>query len=299
VTIASALAALAAFAGILGTAGLGRELLRERSGAEVGTRMDRTADVRPSVHRILRRLGHLIASASPVRGIPTPGDLEARLVAAGEPAGLGMREWTALKVVVALLGGVLGALVAAEAPARIAVLTMLSGPVGGFVAPDLWLARLARRRLDSAVRELPDMLDLLRVTIEAGMPPARAIGVVGSEFRGTLAGEWKRVAAEIELGIARDEAFAGLYARLPADELGSLVESLMRTSRYGVPLGRTLELQARSARESRRLQVRERAARAGPKIQLVVALLLVPAVLLVVAAGLLVELGRSGLFLPA
>jgi tight adherence protein C len=295
-TVASALAALAAFAGFLGTALLGRELLRERSGAEDGRQVERTANMRPR-HRVLRRLGYLIASASPIRGIPTPGDLQARLAAAGEPAGLGLREWTAIKVVSALFGGVSGALVAAGAPVRIGVLAMLSGPVTGFVAPDLWLSRLSRRRLDSAVRELPDMLDLLRVTVEAGMPPARAIGVVGAEFRGTLAGEWKRVATEIELGVARDDAFAGLYARLPTDELGSLVESLTRTSRHGVPLGQTLELQARSARERRRLQVREQAARAGPKIQLVVALFLVPAVLLMVAAGLLVELGRSGLLL--
>jgi tight adherence protein C len=242
-------------------------------------------------------LGYLIASASPVRGIPKPGDLEARLAAAGEPAGLGIREWTAVKMVSALVGGVLGAIIAAGAPVRIGVLALLSGPVAGFVAPDLWLSRLSRRRLDSAIRELPDMLDLLRVTVEAGMPPARAIGVVGAEFRGTLADEWKRVAAEIELGVARDEAFAGLYSRLPTDELGSLVESLARTGRHGVPLGQALELQARSARERRRLQVREQAARAGPKIQLVVALFLVPAVLLMVAAGLLVELGRSGLLL--
>jgi tight adherence protein C len=296
-TVASALATLAAFAGFLGTARLGSELLRGRSGAEDGRQVERTADVRPRVHRILRRLGYLIASASPVRGIPTPGDLEARLAAAGEPAGLGMREWTAVKVVSALFGGVFGALIAAGAPVRIGALAVLSGPVAGFVAPDLWLSRLSRRRLDSAVRELPDMLDLLRVTVEAGMPPSRAIGVVGAEFRGTLAGEWKRIAAEIELGVARGEAFAGLYARLPTDELGSLVESLARTSRHGVPLGQALELQARSARERRRLQVRERAARAGPKIQLVVALFLVPAVLLMVAAGLLVELGRSGLLL--
>jgi tight adherence protein C len=65
-----------------------------------------------------------------------------------------------------------------------------------------------------------------------------------------------------------------------------------------VPLGRLLTAAAALAREGRRRWVREQAAQAGPKIQLVVALLLVPAVLLLVAAGLIAELQRSGLFAP-
>ena len=292
------LAAASAFAGILGFADAVRELTRTR-GEETANTAGRKGGARLRVHRLLRRLGRLIASAPPVRNLPSRADLEARLVAAGEPAGLRMREWVALKAVSAFLGGMVAVLAGADAPARIAVLAIVAGPAAGFVAPDLWLSRLSRQRLEDAVNELPDMLDLLRVTVEAGMPPARAIGIVGAEFRGTLAREWRRVATEIQLGVAREEAFAGLHARLPADELGALVESLARAGRHGTPLGRALELQAGMARERRRRQVRERAARAGPKIQLVVALLLVPAVLLIVAAGLAVELGRSGLFIPA
>jgi tight adherence protein C len=297
-SLASVLAALAAFAGFLGVAGMGREFSKDMSEGDAADPAGRGEAVRRRAQEMLRRFGQVIASASTVRGNTPSRDLEARLVAAGEPAGLGMREWVAVKAVSALFSGVAGALISAEAPARIAVLALLCCPAAGFIAPDLWLARLSKRRLDSAVLELPDMLDLLRVTVEAGIAPARAIGVVGAEFHGTLASEWKRVAAEIDLGISRDEAFAGLRARLPADEIGSLVESLTRATRHGVPLGRALELQASTARERWRLRVRERAARAGPKIQLVVALLLVPAVLLIVAAGMLVELGRSGLFLP-
>jgi tight adherence protein C len=245
---------------------------------------------------MLQRLGGAVTSVPPIRGLRASGDLEERLLAAGEPAGLGMREWIALKVGCAVLGGLVAVILSAGAPARIAVLLIIACPVAGFAAPDFWLARLSRHRIDEAVRELPDMLDLLRVTVEAGMPPTRAIGLVSGEFRGTLAREWGRVAAEIELGVSHDEALEGLRARLPADEIGSLVEALVRSRRHGVPLGRTLELQASKARDSRRRQIRERAARAGPKIQLVVALLLVPAVLLIVLAGLLVELERSGLF---
>jgi tight adherence protein C len=210
-----------------------------------------------------------------------------------------MREWIVIKLGCAALGGLVALLAGSGVPPRITVLMIVGCPVAGFAVPDFWLARLSRKRIEEAVRELPDMLDLLRITVEAGMPPARAVGMVAAEFRGTLAREWGRVATEIQLGVTQDEAFAGLRARLPTEEVGSLIEALVRSRRHGVPLGRALTLQASKAREQRRRQIRERAARAGPKIQLVVALLLVPAVLLIVAAGLLVELQRSGLFLSA
>jgi tight adherence protein C len=245
-----------------------------------------------------RYLGRALASVPLLRGLSPAGELEARLTAAGEPAGLGRREWLALKALGAALAGFAAAPLGAGSPGRLGLLFVVGAPVAGFVAPDLWLSRLTRRRVGAAVRELPDMLDLLRVTIDAGMSPARALGVVAVEFPGPLAREWKRVSAEVALGVPQDQALAQLGKRLPAGEISAFVQALGRTRRHGVPLGRVLAAQAALARDRRRQQVREDAARAGPKIQLAVALLLVPAVLLIVAAGLLAELQRSGLFLP-
>jgi tight adherence protein C len=205
------------------------------------------------------------------------------------------RDALALKCVCAVLAGLVGVALASFIPGRMPLLLITTAPVAGFLAPDRWLARLTRRRLDAAVRELPDMLDLFRVTVEAGMPATRALGVVASEFDGPLAREWRRVALEMTLGVPQEEALAGLAGRLPADEIRSFVEALDRSRRRGVPIGRAAAAQATVARHHQRRRVREQAARAGPKIQLVVALLLVPSVLLLVAAGLVAELGRSPL----
>jgi tight adherence protein C len=245
----------------------------------------------------LRRLGFELAARRPLERA-APRDLRARLIAAGEPAGLSVRDWVALKAACAFVALPLFGLLFAGAPGRILMLVLVAAPVGGFFAPDVWLARLCRQRGEAASRELPDMLDLLRVTVEAGMPPVRGIGVVAAEFDGTLAAEWRRVVAAVAFGASQDEALAGLRERLPADAITALVEALRRALRHGAPLGRTLALQAARARERRHSEIRERAARAGPKIQLVVALLLVPAVLLIVAAGLVAELKGSGLFVP-
>ncbi len=130
------------------------------------------------------------------------------------------------------------------------------------------------------------MLDLLRVTVEAGLPLTAALSAVGERTRGTLGAEWRVVGREVALGVPLRESLAAMAARAPVPELGAVIGAVDRAARHGAPLAETLAAQARDAREARRRRVREEAAKAGPKIQLVVALLLVPSVLLLVAAAL-------------
>jgi tight adherence protein C len=94
------------------------------------------------------------------------------------------------------------------------------------------------------------------------------------------------VGAEAALGVPLAETLRQLERRLPLVEISALVTALDRAARHGAPLAETLAAQARDARLHRRREIEEEAARAGPKIQLVVALLLVPSVLLLVAAAL-------------
>jgi tight adherence protein C len=132
------------------------------------------------------------------------------------------------------------------------------------------------------------------VTVEAGLPPAAAFAAVGERASGTLATEWRTVGRVCTLGVPVREALAGLERRLPMPEIRALVAALDRAARHGAPLAETLAAQARDARLARRRQIEEEAAKAGPKIQLVVALLLVPSVLLLVAAALAAALLDGG-----
>jgi tight adherence protein C len=243
----------------------------------------------------LARLAPVFAKLGLLHRVAPPGDLRGRLVAAGEPVGLGVRDWMAVKVACAVAISLIGALVATGGPGRLGILLTVGAPLAGFVLPDFWLSRLGKARIEAARRRLPDMLDLLRVTVEAGLPPMRALRQVSAQFDGVLATEWKRVATSVALGEPQDAALARLVERLPADDIKSFADSLARARRHGLPLGKTLAAQASRARHARRHEIRERAARAGPKIQLVVALLLVPSVLLMVAAVLASELLSPGL----
>jgi tight adherence protein C len=242
------------------------------------------------------RLVHALARAG-ARLRPSaraPRDLGARIAAAGRPGGLGERELMAAKLAGALGAAALGSFASAAAPGRLGLLLMVLAPAAGFLGPDLWLARRARERALRVRRELPAMLDLLRVTVEAGASLPAALRAVGERSAGPLAVEWRGLAREVALGVPLQEALARLTERLPQPEVRAVVAALERAARHGAPLAETLAAQARDARFALARRVREDAARAGPKIQLVVALLLVPSVLLLVAAALAAALLDGG-----
>jgi tight adherence protein C len=229
-----------------------------------------------------------------VRPARAPADLAGRIEAAGRPAGLGVREVMAAKVAAGLLGGLAAVPLAALAPGRLGVVVAPLAPAAGFLLPDLWLGRLAAERARRVRRDLPALLDILRVTIEAGGSLAWALRGVGERADGPLAREWAAVASEVTLCVPLATALENLSARLPQAEIRAFVAALRRAARHGAPLSATLEAQARAARFSLSHRIREDAAKAGPKIQLVVALLLVPSVLLLVAAALASALLEGG-----
>jgi tight adherence protein C len=229
---------------------------------------------------------------------PAPRDLEARIAAAGRPGGYGARELMAAKTAAAVAGGLGAAVLSTAAPGRLGVALVVAGPVAGFLAPDAWLARRAAERARRVRRELPALLDLLRVSVEAGRSLPEALKEVGARTRGPLAAEWRALGRQVALGVPLEAALAGTAERLPLPEIRSLTAALERARRHGAPLAGTLAAQSRDARFALARHAREEAARAGPKIQLVVALLLVPSVLLLVAAALaaaLLDGGGAGL----
>jgi tight adherence protein C len=260
---------LAAAAGALAAPGL-VDLL-------VGLRPRRRVDRRAGV-AVLARLGRGFG-ARPPRG------LRERIAAAG--LGATVDDVMAVKVGAAL-AGLAGALIMLPAaPGRTGITLLAAAPAAGFLAPDVWLGRRARRRGRAMEGELADVLDLLRVAVAAGLSPARALEEVGRRHTGLLAAELRRAAARSGLGIPRAAAHRELEQRCPAAGVPALVAALERADRHGAPLVPALAAESRAARARAAQRAAEAAARAGPQIQLVVALLLVPAVLLLVAAALL------------
>ena len=156
----------------------------------------------------------------------------------------------------------------------------------GFLGPDAWAERIARRRRRAMVAALPDALDLVAVGTATGRAPVALFSEIAAGTAGPLAAELALAVAEIEAGARQADALAALRERTDAPELGAVAAALERSRRYGSPLAEQLHAQAATLRAQEQRRIEERAARAAPKIQLVVAMVLVPSALLAIAAAL-------------
>jgi tight adherence protein C len=259
--------ALAAAAGVVAAVGL-----VELASAPRTRRRGRTG------RRLLLALGRRVGAPAP------PKDLAERLEAAG--VAMTVADAMALKAGTALAAALASLPPATAAPGRLGPVVPAAGAAAGYLALDVYAAARARRRARRMALELPDVLDLLRVVLEAGLPPTRALQEVGRRHGGTLAHELRRAAAAAAVGEPRAAVLRGLQRRAPIEGVAALVTVLERADRLGTPPAEALAALARDAREARARAKAEQAARAAPQIQLIVALLLVPSVMLLVAATL-------------
>jgi len=223
----------------------------------------------------------LLAAAALRLGLP------GRLARAGLERRVSLGAVLLAKLAAAAAGGIAALAAAPAAPGRIAILVAIGMPAAGFVLPDALLEREGRRRRRRLLAALPDALDLLAVASASGRSPAAGFGETARAGGGPLAEELRMTVAELDCGRPLPEALRALRERVPGSEIATLCASIERSRRLGSPLADQLRRQATSLRRDQRRAVEERAARAAPKIQLVVALVLVPSVLLMIAAGLI------------
>jgi tight adherence protein C len=214
------------------------------------------------------RLGQRLARSMPAPTLPQPALLLAKVASA---VACGCLAWVA----------------APAAPGRLALLVAIALPAAGFLAPDAMLAHRARRRRRRLLAALPDALDLLAVAASAGRSPAAGFAEIARAGTGPLATELGIADAELACGSPLSDVLRSLRLRVPGSEIATLCAAIERSHRLGSPLAAQLRRQASALRRDQRRPVEERAARAAPKIQLVVALVLVPSVLLMIAAGLI------------
>jgi tight adherence protein C len=195
------------------------------------------------------------------------------------------------KLIGAAAGALLGLVASPVAPGRTSLLVLLGFPVAGFLVPDALRQRRARQRQRRLVAALPDALDLLAVSAASGRGPAAGIEQLARAGQGPLAEEMRLAVAELSCGVPFSAVLASLRERVPGSEIATLVAAIERSRRFGSPLADQLRRQAAALRRDSRRTVEERAARAAPKIQLVVALVLVPSVLLMIATGPIANAG--------
>jgi tight adherence protein C len=208
--------------------------------------------------------------------------IELRLMASGLSRRVSPTGFLALKGVLALGGLFVGSMLGAiRGPGGLLLGALFLGALG-FLAPDYALSLKARGRKERIRADLPDALDLLAVSVEAGLGFDAALSRINEHMEGPLAEEFGLTLSEMRIGESRSEALKRLAERVDAQELSAFTRALVQADQLGTSLGRILRVQAADARLRRQAAAEERAMKAPIKMLFPTVLFIFPAMFLVI-----------------
>ncbi|MEN6350263.1 MAG: type II secretion system F family protein [Syntrophomonas sp.] len=160
----------------------------------------------------------------------------------------------------------------------------------GLIIPEFMLKSAARKRREQILKSLPDMLDLLGVSVEAGLGFDAALQKVVEKFRGPLKDEFERTLQEINLGKPRREALRDMGERVNVDDLTTFLASIIQAEQLGVGIGNVLRIQSAQIRANRRMRAEEKAQQAPVKILIPLLLFIFPTILIVLLGPAVIQL---------
>ncbi len=161
---------------------------------------------------------------------------------------------------------------------------LFGGLIVGFLIPDFYLSSRAGGRAGAILDQLPDALDLLTISVEAGLGFDAAIIKVTEKMKGPLTEELKRAAAEQRVGKSRQEALRGINDRVEVKELQNLISAIIQADQLGVSMSKVLRIQSEQMRTDRRQRAEEKAARAPILIMLPTVGCIFPSLFIVILA---------------
>lgn len=218
--------------------------------------------------------------------------LQKKLTMAGNPAGLTPGEFLVVQYVFTLGLPICVLLFALPLnwPLRVIILGMCGGACVGFILPGQFLKARAAKRAEEIQDNLPDVLDLLTVSVEAGLGFDAALVKVVEKIKGVVSHEFGRVLQEIKMGKPRRDALRDLGSRSGADDMISFVGSIIQADQLGVSIGNVLRLQSEQMRQKRRQRAEERALKAPVKMLIPLILFIFPTIFIVVLGPAALEI---------
>ncbi|MDQ1147138.1 tight adherence protein C [Bacillus sp. SORGH_AS 510] len=224
-----------------------------------------------------------------------PGEKEAKIdkkvQMAGSPFGMTAVDFRIVQVISIIVLPLIffgyGALL--EAGKGIVVIFVLFGILIGFFTPHFYLKQKMKTRNHLALREFPDILDLLTVSLEAGLGFDAAISKVVAKKEGPLAMELHRCLEEIRLGKTRREALSGIKERLDVDEIKSFIGSVLQAEKLGIGMVQMLRVISNEVREQRKQRAEEEAMKAPIKMLFPLVLFIFPSLFIVLLGPAVIQ----------
>jgi tight adherence protein C len=235
-----------------------------------------------------RALAGLVLRLSPKTTLES---VRVRLMGAGLSRAVSPLGFLAAKALLAMAGLLGGALLGA-ASSRAAAILLLAVAFGGcgYLLPDVFITLRTRARREQMRAQLPNALDLLAVSVEAGLGFDAALAKLSDRMGGPLAEELGLLLREIRIGESRDNALKKLAGRTGVAEVGSFVRAMIQADQLGMSMGRILRVQAADARLKRQAAAEERAMKAPVKMLFPTVLFIFPAMFLVILGPAFIHL---------
>ena len=217
--------------------------------------------MRPLVAR-LSGLGRRLTSPSKV------SRTDKRLAMAGYPGNLRTVDFLGLKVLFAALVGGGAFFFFGVVSGDVGFGSVAAAAIGGigFFLPEFWLSRRIRQRQHLILRAVPDTLDLLTISVRAGLGFDGALAKVVEKTKGPLSDEFRRALAEVRMGKARREALRDVVARTEVTALTNFIGAIVQAEQLGVSISKVLQIQSEQLRIDRRQRAEEMAAKAPIKM---------------------------------
>jgi len=242
----------------------------------------------PFVDRVVRpALARLAASTSRRTPQAAREELERQLIFVNHPLGLSAGDIIALRYVLAFVLLYVGlglAFLVTGANLLAIVLAALLGLVLGYFLPILWLRQITRTRQREIERNLPTALDLLSVSVEAGLSFDVSLQHVADQMHNAIAEEFQKAIEEMRLGRPRNDALEEMAKRSEVQDLQSFVQAIVQSQSLGTPIGQILRQQSAEIRRRRLQRARERGARATLKMLLPMAGCIFPTIWVILLA---------------
>lgn len=240
---------------------------------------------RPFVERVIAPLGEqAIGLGRKLSRADTATKIQHRLDIAGNPPAWDVNRIIGLKVIGMAVFGVIGTLnlLGMELPFIRVVGLGVALAAFGYVLPNILLYNAGQKREAEMRNGLPDALDLLSVSVEAGLGFDAAVGRVAKNTDGPLAQEFNRLLQEMQIGVGRTDAMRAMAARTSLPDLKSFCLAMVQADALGIPIGRVLRVQSKEMRTKRRQRAEEKAQQVPVRIMIPLVLFILPCLFIVI-----------------
>jgi len=166
----------------------------------------------------------------------------------------------------------------------------------GFMLPSIWLSRRIRRRQNEIVKTLPDAIDLLTISVEAGLPFDGAMQRVADKWDNEISRAFGRVLTELRVGKSRRDALRDMSDRADVPDVTSFVAALVQADQLGISIAKVLRIQSEQMRIKRRQRAEEKAHQAPVKMLIPMTFLIFPSIWIVIIGPAIIILKRSPIF---